>query len=368
MRSLLPNAQGNVSRCSGFRWWTLCALTFVFRVLLGGISPAGILAQQPEAPYTLHVYANLVQIPTLVLSPRLKPLPPLEAERFDISLDAGPLFHPTHIRLEGDDPITLDILLDVSGDVRSLMPELSESIAGFADHSLRPHDHVSLYALDCNLIRTANDMPAGDGDKLKQAFDAVLAAPPLHEAPKNGRSCVDTLPLWNSMAVIARSLAEEPGRRVILLASQGYDLGNQVRWSELEDFVTLHSITIFGMLPEAITNNTAFERKSEANLDALAQTSGGMLFYTSRKAVPVTLTRILDSVRGRYILEFPRPTNGALGRHNMKVTLTRENAFIRPAGINIPVQDPAILADPTTLRSAPSPAIIGPRHPPGTPN
>src|ERR1700690_3084897 len=68
-------------------------------------------AAQDEAP-TLHVYTNLVQVPTLVLNRNGRPPAPIAEDRFFVSVDGGPKFRVTHARLEGDDPISLAIVLD----------------------------------------------------------------------------------------------------------------------------------------------------------------------------------------------------------------------------------------------------------------
>src|SRR5271170_3126668 len=53
---------------------------------------------------TLHVYENLLQVPVLVLwSNRDRLQKPISAERFSVSVDAGPWFRATHVRREGDD-------------------------------------------------------------------------------------------------------------------------------------------------------------------------------------------------------------------------------------------------------------------------
>ncbi len=148
-----------------------------------------LLAQTtPPAPpsdnpgYTLHVYVNLVQIPTLVLSPSFSQLPPISLNKFNISLDSGPRFHPTQMHREGDDPMDFAILLDLSGDAFDLQSALSDSILAFSSQSLQPHDHVSIFAIDCLLAGTANDIPASDGDRIAHALDAAISFPQLHGA------------------------------------------------------------------------------------------------------------------------------------------------------------------------------------------
>jgi hypothetical protein len=64
------------------------------------------------------------------------------------------------VRLEGDDPSTLSILLDASGSDADLMANIDDVIAGLSPTFLHPLDHVSVYALDCSLTRSLYDVPA----------------------------------------------------------------------------------------------------------------------------------------------------------------------------------------------------------------
>src|SRR5579875_4215745 len=67
------------------------------------VSCVGCQAQQDPPPvFTLKVYTNLVQVPTLVLGHDRQPLAPLNFDRFQVSLDAGKKFAPTRVRMEGD--------------------------------------------------------------------------------------------------------------------------------------------------------------------------------------------------------------------------------------------------------------------------
>ena len=95
-------------------------------VLCSMLGVGAVVAQEEKVP-TLHAYANLVQVPTLVLDRDLKPIVPIAEGRFFISIDGGPKFRVTHARLEGEDPITLAILLDVSQPFPSLMRGIDDA-------------------------------------------------------------------------------------------------------------------------------------------------------------------------------------------------------------------------------------------------
>jgi hypothetical protein len=53
---------------------------------------------------------------------------PVVEKRFAVSVDSGPWFPVTHARQEGNDPISLSILLDTSA--KELMPKMVESVGG----------------------------------------------------------------------------------------------------------------------------------------------------------------------------------------------------------------------------------------------
>ena len=308
---------------------------------------------QETVPYTLHVYTDLVQIPTLVLGPSRETLPLIDAQKFNVSLDSGPLFRPTHVRLEGDDPITLAILLDVSIDQKNLPPTLSKDIADLVPGSLHPKDHVSIYALDCNLIRSADDIPADTGE-IEQNINAVLQSPKPHG--KNMHStCADSVQLWGALGEITRQLSSLPGRRVILAISSGYDGGTGLKWADLKRFAAGESVAIFGLSMPSYDAALRNKYAGQENLfNIICQQTGGLILQLHEKNLPQTLNRFVDLVRGRYILEFPRPANATIGSHDILVTLDKTKAFIRPSGISIPLPDPAILTDPTTVPSDPS--------------
>ena len=93
---------------------------FLFRLavrgaglLLGGVALAaelsGVALAAQDGPKavvdggvpTLHVYTNLIQVPTLVLWQSYEPVSkPIAENRFSVSIDSGPWFGATHVRQE----------------------------------------------------------------------------------------------------------------------------------------------------------------------------------------------------------------------------------------------------------------------------
>jgi hypothetical protein len=67
-------------------------------------------------------------------------------------------------------------------------------------------------------------------------------------------------------------------------------------------------------------------------------------------------------MRGRYILEFPRPDDDTPGGHSVDVSVPSLDTFITTAGVAIALPDPSRETDPTTVPSSPSPAVMGKRR------
>jgi len=294
---------------------------------------------------TLHVYANLVQIPTLVLGSDHKPMARIDEQRFFVSLDGGRKFRVTHARLEGDDPISLAILMDLSQSDQSVVGWADQAIASLAPLSLHAKDEVSIYALDCQLIHPT-DRGATDAAALKRQVDLVLQQSPFRDYGDTKRTCQNPSYLWDSLATIVQTLSERPGRRVILAVTDGVDRGSRNSWNALRFFAQTKSVAIFGLVQPADLRNT----QNEAAFNDVCQLSGGMLLATSAKDLGKQLAWAVTLVRGRYIVEFPRPVTTVGGRRSLEITISKLDAFIRAAGAEVPTDDPAILNDPTTIR------------------
>jgi hypothetical protein len=323
---------------------------------------------QDEPMTTLHVYTNLLQVPVLVLgSNRERLRKPIPESKFSVSIDSGRWHAATHVRQEGDDPISLAILLDVSGDEADLMSKIAGAIADLAPLSLHPQDTISVYALDCSLIHSVKNAPPTSGE-LKVAVNDVLEQWVLRIHQKHPENCRENIHLWDTLVYIVGQMSRLPGRRVILAASQGHDSGSVMKWNEVRSYAQKAGVAIFGLVYVPIfatTRDLALRQfGTESPFLSVCELSGGMIFYANIESVGQVLQQFTTTVRERYIVEFPRPANSTPGDHGMEVRVGKSDYFIRAAGISVPIPDAALMADPTTVPSDPSRAPeMGTRKP-----
>jgi hypothetical protein len=321
---------------------------------------------------TLHVYTNLVQVPTLVLTTTNDRVSkPIAENRFSVSIDAGRWFRATHVRQEGDDPISLSILLDISGNSAVLLPKIADAMGSLAPLSLHPRDRVSVYALDCSLLRSLSDAPA-DSVLLKKSVDALREESMQRKNDQHEKSCGFRGRLWDGLARVAVALSDLPGRRVILLITDGHDAGSKHSWNEVREYAQAEGIAIFALntVPTSSMSvglsrggrggyvaNGAGSPPVESSLISLCELSGGMVMRMSEPtALPKSLERFVAILRERYIIEFPRPSNSTAGKHGMEVKIDKGIYSIRSSGVSMPVADPALIADPSTILAGPSQA------------
>lgn len=336
----------------------ICALG-----LMLGAAATQMAAQDQPTP-TWHVSTNLIQLPVLVLGPDQGRTAPVAENRFKVSIDGGPLFPATHVRIEGDDPISLSILMHVSGFEGSiLLPRMNEAVADLAPTYLHGNDHVSVYTLDCALTRWANDVPA-ERARLTSAVNSAQRSWTERTRDKKHATCSHPLNLWDSLAFLSTSLHKLPGRHVVLAITDGDDKGSRNNWNELRLFAQAEGVAIFGVMyrPDL---EPAWMRKREIEnrFDAVCQLTGGTILFAEGRDLSKVLQRFTTMLRERYIVEFPPPAKGTPGQHGLVVSIGKSRDFIRSAGVSVPVADAALLADPRTIPQDESRApVVGSRR------
>jgi hypothetical protein len=158
---------------------------------------------------------------------------------------------------------------------------------------------------------------------------------------------------------VISELSKLPGRRVIVVVSDGNDKGSRHPWNDVREYAEAKGVAVFGVtyIPSSSRISSAPEVlrwSSEDPFHAICELSGGVVSLTSPSMLTFTLERIVTMVRERYIVEFPRPSNATSGLHSQEVRISKGSYFIRPAGISVPVPDAAVMTDPTTVVSDPS--------------
>ncbi len=318
----------------------LCGCGWAVMLLMG----LRCLAQQDEtAVFTLKAYANVIQVPTLVLDSDREPMHRLNASRFRVSLDGGKKFAPTRVRAEGEDPLDIAILLDMSGSQRHLISEFANA-AGKMAGSLHPQDRISIYALNCALVRSARQM-IPEPDAVRRSVETALSSPGLNEGYSHG-ACPKVPFLWDAMAWVVQDMSESPARRVMLVVSTG-DARWFAGWETLHRYAGGHDVALFGLNDEFADRYDALRRGAGDPFRGLCESTGGVVMYSEPADLEERLKKWVTMLRQRYVVEFPRPQQLVEGLHAIQVSIKGDGmAFVSLAGVGVSLPDPSLKNDP----------------------
>jgi hypothetical protein len=324
------------------RWITRTAVLCVAALVLARSCCAQISAPDDDKS-TLHVYVNLVQIPVLVLNSSLHAIPRIPDSNFRVTIDGLGQIHPARIRMEGEDPINLALIVDRSVKDDTLWNDLPKSLEPLIQ-SLRSRDHISFLAMDgCAARRFGPEMAPFDAEWLKETAKVVTDMVPFKSRGKQG--CPKPISYWELVMYAAGKLSQFPGRKILVTLGPGDKLNPQMA-QQVHALLGGNSITLFPIIHGLSMSGIVPPRGFDSDGDALhamstqAELSGGMLLGTSYRGFGKTLAQPVELARGRYIIEFPRPDKLPAGTHYIQVADGHPRDFIRIAGISVPIAGP----------------------------
>jgi Ca-activated chloride channel homolog len=189
----------------------------------------------------------------------------------------------THFSSEGS-PLELVVAVDVSESMTTSMPQLKTSVKKFLS-ALSPKDQVTLTAFNDNLFTlTRRD-----------------------STPEQRLRAVDKLAPWGGTAlndVIVRGLqqlSKQPGRRVLVVFSDGEDKSSHSTLAAVERAVRASDATLFMVALGRGVRNAALKSSIERMVDL---TGGRALFVEHAEQLDEPFAEILDELSNQYLLGY----------------------------------------------------------------
>lgn len=134
--------------------------------------------------------------------------------------------------------------------------------------------------------------PTSDAATLRQAIGAMRAT--------GGTALLDGL------VEATRLLAASPGRRAIVLLTDGYDENSVATLDDVLEAVRESQVTVYGL---AIGGVAGISMKGETTLRTIAEQSGGRVFFPARESELVSASEsIATDTHSRYLITYT-PTN-----------------------------------------------------------
>jgi Ca-activated chloride channel family protein len=278
--------------------------------------PAGPGLTNPDPAHSvIRASASLVLVPVSVTDPRERLVTGLSPENFQI-FENGKRQEIKHFSSE-DAPVSLGILVDLSGSMAGKIERAREAVKEFCD-SANPQDEFFLitFSEEPRLIHDFTSVP--------EEIQGELAL----EVPRGRTSLLDAVYLG-----VRQMRRSHFARRALLIISDGGD--NHSRYSERdvksaikESDVAVYSIGIFDR--RAATQEEALGPEL---LTEVAGSSGGRAFFLDNlKEMPGLAHRIGVELRTQYLLGYRPahpPDDGKWHKITVKLKIPRSFPYLR---------------------------------------
>jgi VWFA-related protein len=247
----------------------------------------------------------------------------LDRENFEIREDGKPQ-QIRYFARETDLPLTLGLLVDVSGSVRRLVQAEKDTAERFLKQVLRPQDQALLvgFSSTVKLWQDFTDSPT----VLRVALENLHAVP-FRGIPKDGGPEPCTL-LYDSVNSTAHDKFQGvPGRKSLLVISDGVDIGSRQ--------------TIEGAVRAAQSANTIVYgicyRNSKVSgcpyLQTLSEPTGGRMFpVTPETPLSAIFETIQEELRSQYSIGYASTNTSRDG------SFRKLQVEVRPRGFKVEVR------------------------------
>ena len=272
-----------------------------------------------QQPPVFHIDLDLVNVTVTVRDARGGLISDLHEEDFEILEDGRPqkvqLFAPAASPEERKElALNLGMLFDTSESMRKDLRLSQQSAVRFLDAIPRARDLVLVFFdRDIRLSRYSSENQQG-------IFERIL------ETEGGG----DTA-LLDAITVYVSRVADTPGRKVLVLFTDGDDTTSRIPPQEVLRLVRSTEVTIYpvAFMGHSRPNSPAALR-ARSLLHALADSTGGRVFEpTASKELANIYTSILDELGSQYVLGY---TSDNLKRDGKFRTITVKTG---PGGLKV---------------------------------
>jgi Ca-activated chloride channel family protein len=258
---------------------------------------------------TLKLGTQLVTVPFNVTDKRNAYINNLSKDDIEVLEDNKPQ-QVFSFERQTDLPITIAMLIDISGSQQWTLPEEVSAGKTFFRRVLRPRkDLAAIVTFEHESVLVQN--LTSDLDRLTRALDDVRIPAEVMTVRRGGtppinNSGVGSTALYDCVySVSSDLLRREAGRRVIILVTDGEDTSSSLKLRDAiertwRSEIIVYSIGIGG--PMGVDSGT---------LKKIASETGGRAFFPKNESdLDKAYAQIDEDLRSQYILAYT-PTNGA---------------------------------------------------------
>ncbi len=291
-------------------------------LLLACAAAAQVDLNPPPNPGAIRVDVNLVNLLCTVRDKQGAYVNDLSKDDFAV-LDDGRRQPITHFARQVDSPLTVALLLDVSGSVQPIL-NIEKAAAGqFFSTVLRPDDRALLVGFAGHVMVWQN--LTSSREYLRDALDR---AEPMVDLPGGPPARGGTL-LYDALSLVtAQKLKGLQGRKAAILMTDGEDAGSHAFLREAINAALNADTVIYGI-------HNADPGSSRGGglqvLRAMSNATGGRTFpVTGKRDFRAVFAAIEEEMRNQYAIGYAVPEQAVSGAfHKVEVKAMRPGLTVQ---------------------------------------
>ena len=281
---------------------------------------------RPKVPLTFATEARTVNLTITVRGVDGKLMKDLVAKDFTVYEDDKPqdiqffarVFDPSRVGDNGEgapDPTAIDLgmLFDTSTSMAEVLKLSQNAATQFLEAIPRARALTTVFFdSDIRLSRFNSESQQGLFDRIQKA-----------------KSGGDTL-LRDAIAVYLSRITDDPGRKIVVLFTDGEDSKSLISTTELKDLVRSSTVTIYPIVFSGKYSDSAGGLQAKALMRELAEISGGEVFTprTFRDLQPI-YDGLLDELAAQYVIGYVPKSDPTPGDHRLRVEVDQPGVKTR---------------------------------------
>jgi len=271
-----------------------------------------LYAQEPQTePFKFKVQSRLVLLPVTVRDSKGQLLQSITKDDLELYED-GRLQTIRYFELQKDRPLTLGLLVDMSGSVRDFVDKESDASKIFFNAMLQKDEDTAFLVRFDDAV-TILQPATNSRDALRGAVDRLeephLPQPVFRHSPdsKNTGRPAGTLLYDAIVEVCLRVTKPVSGLKALVILTDGEDNGSEASLATAIEAAQEADTIIYTIL---YTNST--NPRGDRVLDLLSTTTGGREYAVSRsQPLEAIYAKIAEEMRMQYTLGYVPVNNGA---------------------------------------------------------
>jgi Ca-activated chloride channel family protein len=270
-------------------------------------------AKEPDKEdpgYLLKVNVRLVNIFTNVTDNTGAIVGGLVKEDFALTEDGRPQKISVFER-QSELPLSLVLAIDTSGSVHKDLPLEQEAAKKFVHALLRPQDTMSLLEFSTNVRLVVGF--TNQAGRIDRGLGSLRSGP--------------ATALYDAIYLASENLARQtvpgkPGRKVLVLVTDGGDTANTVTYAEALEKALRGEVMVYSIIDVPIEASAGRDTGGEHALITLAEQTGGKYFYASAGGLDKAFAQVSEDLRTQYLLGYyPAKQAPGVDFHRIRVTV-----------------------------------------------